>query len=124
MDLVADHPKVDIHALNKFGCAAVQWAAAAGNVETCRWLLGRGIDFGHVNTARHGALVKAAWKGHADALRWMLHDDAGPRLTEQLTMLDLDGRTVADLARMNGQGEVAAWLDGLIGEARARGCQT
>ena len=32
-----------IHALNRFGCAAVQWAAAAGNVETCRWLLVQGI---------------------------------------------------------------------------------
>lgn len=30
MELVAAHPRVDIHALNKFGCAAVQCAALVG----------------------------------------------------------------------------------------------
>eukprot|EP00965_Chrysotila_dentata_P000761 23885-Pleurochrysis_carterae.AAC.2 len=98
MEMLANHPKVDIHALNKFGvcpelralrtgalcscqplarcaerervwralserwrslgsrlrCAAVQWAAAAGNVETCRWLFAKGVDFNHINRARHG----------------------------------------------------------------------
>ena len=38
MDLLADHPRVDVAALNRFGCAAVQWAAAAGSVDSCRWL--------------------------------------------------------------------------------------
>ena len=32
MELLAAHTEVDINALNKFGCAAVQWAAASGNV--------------------------------------------------------------------------------------------
>ena len=119
MELLASHPKVDIHALNKFGCAAVQWAAAAGNVATCRWLLSKGVSFAHVNHVRHGALNKAAVKGHVEAVRWLLHAEDGPRLEEQLTLLDLDGRTVAELARLMGQGKMADWLDELICEARA-----
>ena len=116
MEYLAAHPKIDIHALNKFGCAAVQWAAAAGNVCTCQWLLSKGIDFSHVNTARHGAIVKAAWKGHMTALEWLLLSEDGPRLTAQLEMPDLDGRSVAELARMNGQHDTAEWLQRLIDE--------
>jgi len=116
MELVAAHPRVDIHALNKFGCAAVQWAAAAGNVSTLRWLMSRGVPLGHVNAARHGAIVKAAWKGHRDALRWLLFDEEGPRLTDQLSLRDLEGRTVAELVRLNGQNDVADWLQHLIEE--------
>ena len=108
MELVADHPSVDLTALNRFGCAAVQWAAAAGNVTTLRWLQEKGLSLAHVNAARHGAIVKAAWKGHSDALEWLLHADDGPRLVEQLGMRDLEGRTVAELVRLNGQHEVAA----------------
>ena len=69
MDLLADHPLVDVAALNRFGCAAVQWAAAAGNVESCRWLQARGILLTHVNHARHGAVQKAAWKVRANPNR-------------------------------------------------------
>ena len=111
MELLAAHPKVDIHSLNKFGCAAVQWAAAAGNVGTLRWLQAQGLSLAHVNAARHGAIVKAAWKGHADALRWLLFDERGPRLTEQLSLRDHEGRTVAQLVRLNGQHAIAAWRD-------------
>jgi hypothetical protein len=88
-------------------------------VRTLEWLLAKGIDLGHVNAARHGAIVKAAWKGHLPALRWLLHDPNGPRLTSQLVMRDLDGRTVAELASMNGQHETAAWLRELIDAAEA-----
>lgn len=121
MELLAAHPAVDIHALNKFGCTAAQWAAAAGNIDTCKWLLSRGIELGHVNSARHGAVVKAAWKGHAEMLAWLLLDEEGPQLTSQLAMRDLEGRTVAELARMNGQREVAAWLEPLIQKEESTG---
>jgi HAD superfamily phosphatase (TIGR01681 family) len=124
MEMLAAHPKVDIAALNKFGCAAVQWAAAAGNVSTCRWLQAKGIDLSHVNTARHGAIVKAAWKGHVACLRWLLHDPDGPKLTWQLQMRDLDGRTVAELARMNGQHRTADWLQPLIVAEDEKGAAT
>ena len=86
---------MDIHALNKFGCAAVQWAAAAGNVSTCRWLMSKGVSFEHVNHVRHGALNKAAVKGHVEAVRWLLYAEDGPKLISQLLLLDLQGREVA-----------------------------
>lgn len=76
--------------------------------------MSRGISLAHVNTARHGAIVKAAWKGHMEALRWLLFDEAGPQLTDQLAMRDLEGRTVAELVRLNGQHDVADWLQQFI----------
>ena len=110
--------QVDIHALNKFGCAAVQWAAAAGNVSTCRWLMSKGVSFEHVNHVRHGALNKAAVKGHVEAVRWLLYAEDGPKLISQLLLLDLEGRTVADLCYLMRQDAVGAWLDGLIAAHR------
>eukprot|EP00927_Polykrikos_kofoidii_P059365 TRINITY_DN54528_c0_g1_i1.p1 TRINITY_DN54528_c0_g1~~TRINITY_DN54528_c0_g1_i1.p1 ORF type:complete len:1057 (+),score=162.46 TRINITY_DN54528_c0_g1_i1:29-3172(+) len=113
MEYLASHPDIDLHALNKFGCSAVQWAAASGNVTTCRWLYTKGIDFSHVNQARHGAVNKAAWKGHEETLRWLLLDSEGPRLTDQLLLLDHEGLTVAQLARTGGQSQIADWLQEL-----------
>ena len=119
MELLAAHPRVDIHSLNKFGCAAVQWAAAAGNVDTLRWLQAQGLSLAHVNAANHGAIVKAAWTGHLEVLRWLLYDEEGPQLTAQLELLDLEGRTVAELVRQNGQHEVADWLHARLREHAA-----
>ena len=92
------------------GCAAVQWAAAAGNVVTCKWLRARGFQLGHVNAANHGAVNKAAWHGHLPLLEWLLVAPDGPRLRSQLTLLDHDGRDVAALAELNAQFEAARWL--------------
>ena len=113
MDLLADHPLVDVAALNRFGCAAVQWAAAAGSVESCRWLQARGISLTHVNRARHGAVQKAAWKGHDECLRWLLLAEDGPKLTAQIAMRDFDGVAVPEQVRANGQHRTADWLDEL-----------
>ena len=74
------------------------------------------MPLGHVNAARHGAIVKAAWKGHAEALRWLLFDPNGPQLTDQLSLRDHEGRTVAELVRLNSQHAVADWLQQLIEE--------
>mmetsp|Transcript_19756 Transcript_19756/g.66702 ORF Transcript_19756/g.66702 Transcript_19756/m.66702 type:complete len:229 (+) Transcript_19756:231-917(+) len=112
---------VDLAAVNRFGCAAVQWAAAAGNVETLRWLQRRGVDLGHVNAANHGAVVKAAWKGHDDALRWLLHAADGPQLTGQLVLRDKEGRSVDEMAAMNGMEATARWLAPLVLQANAEG---
>jgi FkbH-like protein len=114
MELLVSHPRVDVRAMNRFGCAAVQWAAAAGNVDTCRWLMAQGLDLGHVNAARHGAVSKAAWKGHDEALRWLLFAPDGPKLTCQLAIRDPEGRSVAQLARINGQHATADWLQPLV----------
>jgi ankyrin repeat protein len=110
MELLARLPSFDVASLNKHGCAAVQWAAAAGNVKTCRWLQQRNFDLGHLNNAGHGALVKAAWKGHRPLLDWLLLEVDGPHLKWQLTLTDDEGRTVADLATVAGHIDLAAWL--------------
>ena len=77
LELLSSTKGVDIHSLNNFGCGAAFWAAAAGNVDTCRsqsfssssscssssppacrWLLAKGIDFTLVNGAGHAAVHK------------------------------------------------------------------
>ena len=122
MELLAAHPDVDINGMNRFGCAAVQWAAAAGNVDTLRWLHTHGLGLGHVNGASHGAVAKAAWKGHLPALEWLLLDPSGPCLRWQCALRDPDGRSVAELAAMNGMHEAATLLAPLVVEAeRQRG---
>jgi hypothetical protein len=72
MEYVATHPRVDIAAMNRHGCAAVQWAASAGNIASCRWLMAKGLDLGHVNKNNHGAVKKASWKDHRPLLEWLL----------------------------------------------------
>ena len=114
MELLAEHPEVDISATNRFGCAAVQWASAAGNVATCRWLHARGVNLAHVNDSNHGAVEKAAYRGHDELLRWLLLEDDGPRLLSQLVLRDEEGRSVADLARMGGHEGTARWLEPMV----------
>ena len=121
MELIAAHPDVDINGMNRFGCAAVQWAAAAGNVDTLRWLHNRGLELGHVNGACHGAVAKAAWKGHLPALEWLLLDPSGPCLRWQCALRDPEGRSVAELAAMNGMHEAATLLAPLVVEAERGG---
>ena len=38
MEILEAEPSVDIGAMNKYGCLAVNWAATSGSVEACRWL--------------------------------------------------------------------------------------
>ena len=121
MELLAGHPRVDMTALNRFGCAAVQWAAKEGNIQTLRWLQSKGLSLSHVNGAKYGAVAKAAWRGHADAVRWLLFAPDGPRLEEQLDLLDLQGDNVANVARRSGQHDVADWLQRLIDARRVDG---
>ena len=108
MELLAAHLKVDIQALNKFGCAAVQWAAAAGNVGNVQVVTWQRHRF---ESREHGAARRdrqGGVEGHDDCLEWLLHDEEGPKLTWRLQMRDLDGRTVAELAAMNGQQRTAS----------------
>ena len=110
--------RVDLHAINKFGCSAVLWAAASGQVDALKWLQAHGLKLDAVNPARHGAVAKAAWRGQRSALEWLLVADDGPRLSSQLDLTDHDGRDVAHLARQNGKLDVAQWLQGLIDARR------
>ena len=116
MDLLAAHPDVDINGMNRHGCAAVQWAAAAGNLETVKWLQAKGVDLAHVNGAHHGAVEKAAWRGHDELLRWLLLAEEGPRLLDQLRVRDAEGRSVVDLCRLGGREATASWLEPLVAE--------
>ena len=95
----------------------MQWAAAAGSVDTCRWLRARGLELGHVNPAGHGAVGKAAWQGHRELLSWLVAADDGPQLAAQLAARDAKGRLPSELARDNGHPEVGAWLEGLASGA-------
>ena len=121
MELLASHPHVDVHANNRFGCAAVQWAAAAGSIATCKWLQGQGVSLGHVNDARHGAVEKAAYRGHDELLRWLLLAADGPLLLEQLALRDDEGRSVADLARLSGYEATARWLEPMVAAQSEQG---
>ena len=46
-----------------------------------------------------------------ECLRFLVLDDDGPKLGAQLAVRDLDGRSVAELARMNGQDAAAEWIE-------------
>jgi len=109
--LVQKLDPVGIGARDLIECLQLQLAALAPATQ--------GLSLAHVNAANHGAIVKAAWKGHLEVLRWLLYDEEGPQLTAQLELLDLEGRTVAELVRQNGQHEVADWLHARIQEHAA-----
>jgi hypothetical protein len=116
-------PAGAMHHRNRFGCTAIHWAAASGNVAVLKWLYTRGLDFGVINDAHHGAVNKAAWKGHKAALEWLLLDESGPCLLWQLlrpTLAMLDGTmpsSLGELVTASGLSGVREWL-----EANAREC--
>ena len=91
----------------------MHWAAAGGNVEVLKWLMRAGLNMGHINDAGHGAVNKAAWKGHDTALRWLLVDKMGPLLIEQLSLPDQQGYLVAQAARKGGHEKIASWIEEL-----------
>lgn len=123
MAFLAQDPRVDIHSLNNFGCGAAFWAAAAGRPATCEWLFAQGVSFHLVNQAGHTSVHKAAWKGHREALEWMLRTEAGPCLRYQLAMPAADGRLPVDKAAVNGHGAIAAWLKTLRAQTEAEAAQ-
>ena len=63
---LVDVAGADLHAINSYGCNAIQWAAQADpdhGIRTCRWLQRRGLDLALLNRNGHSALHKAAVKG-------------------------------------------------------------
>jgi len=68
-----------------------------------------------------GAVIKAAWKGHVDALQWLIFDRDGPALRSQLMLLDHEGRSAAELAAMNHQHAASAWLRESMAAEQRRG---
>ena len=124
-------PGSALHHRNKFGCTAVHWAAAGGDVAVLAWLYSRGLDFGVINDAHHGAVNKAAWKGHKAALEWLLLDPGGPALVWQLHTpvpalpSGARFRSIDELVEASGAGGVREWLAVNAGEcyAKARVCR-
>ena len=57
---------------------------AGGDVVVLKWLHARGLSFDVVNNAGFGAVSKAAYHRHKEALRWLLLDKEGPSLLWQL----------------------------------------
>lgn len=55
---------LDIEAVSNAGCNSAVWAAAAGRVDMCEFLLSQGAQFDKVNYWGHGVVSKASWHGH------------------------------------------------------------
>ncbi|CAJ1334281.1 unnamed protein product [Effrenium voratum] len=71
-DFLIHEAKANLHAKNKYGCNASQWAALAGSVEMCLYLQRKGLDLAVLNFNGHSALHKAAVKGQRDLCQWLL----------------------------------------------------
>ncbi len=64
----------DIHTPNSFGCNAVLWSAQGTDTsETLAWLMEHGADFGLLNSNGHSALHKAAQRGSAGVVKWLVN---------------------------------------------------
>ena len=102
--------KVDIESVSNAGCNSAVWAAAAGRVEMCEFLLDRGADFHKVNYWGHGVVSKASWHGHTELLRW-LFDTAG--VANQLFIVNHVGEVSAspsaNAAGNYGAAAAASW---------------
>jgi len=114
---LVDEAGADLHAMNGYGCNAIQWAAQSdgGALLVCRWLRERGLDLKLLNRNGHSALHKAAVKGNAATCEWLLSAEGG--LGEPHLRADADGNTPALMARLEGFTELADMI-----EAHAQAC--
>jgi ankyrin repeat protein len=67
----------DPHALNRWGCSAVHWAASTGDIALCEFLATLGLDFAQHNNQGHDGLMKAAWNGAAALCAHLLRQPGG-----------------------------------------------
>ena len=86
----------------------MQWCAQTGDIPMCEFLLEIGLDLRLKNRNRHSALHKAAVKGQQGACEWLL-GPGGLGLDHMCP--DTDGNTPAEMARLEGFAELAAWLE-------------
>eukprot|EP00439_Symbiodinium_sp_Y106_P066892 s5413_g10.t7 len=128
--------RANLHAKNKYGCNASQWAALAGSVKMCRWLQREGcrvgaprksaearvcLDLKVLNLNGHSALHKAAVKGGFDCCRWLLRaaegsEGGGGGLGPEQLRCDRDGHRPSTMARCGGFEELSRWLQSLESE--------
>lgn len=107
--LMLAHP--DLTLRNRFGGLSPIPAAERGHVDYIEWVVGTGVDLGHVNDLGWTALLEAVILG-----------DGGPRHQEVVEALveagvdtsipDGDGVTALEHARRRGYTEIAALLGG------------
>ena len=107
-DWLVNVASCDWRALNQFGCNAAQWAAQSGDVEMCEWLARLGLDMTLLNNNGHSAVHKAAVKGRRETCEWLL--DVGGLGADHVAPDYHDGMTPAEMARLEGHDDLAAWL--------------
>jgi hypothetical protein len=99
----------DVHKTNSFGCNAVLWCSQGeGNrLESIKWLRSIDCQMALVNSNGHGALHKAAQRGRADLVDWLVGNVDKSILTFQWIGPDGEGCCPSDLAGMEGHVELA-----------------
>jgi len=105
---LVEEAKADLHVKNSFGCNAMQWAAMSGDLKVAKWLVGKGLNPGILNTNGHSALHKAAVKGQEEICRWLLSHEVGLGLLH--LMADKEGNTPARMAELEGHKKLARYL--------------
>ena len=102
---LVDEAGADLHAVNAYGCNAIQWACqcqaddAAAALTVGRWLARRGLDVGVLNCNGHSAVHKAALHGNRPMCEWLLGDGGPLTAAEHMRPDKRDGSTPATLAR-------------------------
>jgi hypothetical protein len=96
------------HTLSSY-CTHYPRCVSRGDAELCQWFHRSGLPFNTVNKGGHSPLHKAAWHGQCGIVRWLVD---GLHLGHTIIRRDEKGRSVIDLAEMNGHHSLAVWLQG------------
>ena len=72
----------NIHTINEFGCNAALWCAQGEGctVSTMIWLKSRNVALDLVNHNGHGAIHKAAQRGHSSVCQWLWENVLLPKV--------------------------------------------
>lgn len=64
---------IKINALDAHGNSALMYAAAAGQIKTCAWLIEQGVDKGTKNDWGLSAKEWSQWSSNADDIRKLVY---------------------------------------------------
>jgi len=95
----------NVESTNAYRRTALHAAAYNGHLDVCRLLLDWGAKVDPVDVWGETPLHDAAWKGHLSVVQLLVERGADVRLKRK------DGITARELARTNGNKDVAEWLD-------------